>query len=150
MTKLIFGHDERLARWAADHIPHVTGFGPCVAVGMASPDGSKLWGVTVFNEYIPEYGLCSVSIASVYPRWATKHTVRAILSIPFEQYGVRKLCAMIQAGNERSLKLCQGLGFKKEATLRHHYAQGQHAIVLSMLRNEYNMRWGVKPLRMAA
>jgi len=140
---LVFGQDEPLAKWAARHIPDVGdgGFGPCRAVGMASPDGRKLWGVVVFNEYKPNAGLCTVSIASVYPRWATKGTIRAILSIPFDQYGIRKLCALIPSDNDRSLRLCAGLGFRREATLRHHFAPGRHGVVFSMMKNEFARKW---------
>lgn len=150
MTKLIFGHDERLARWASDHIPDAGDFGQCRAIGMGSDDGRKLWGVVVYHDYSPKQRICSVSIASVYPRWATKETIKRLLAVPFQQFGVRKLCALIPSDNARSLKLCEGLGFRREATLRHHFAQGRHGVVLSMMRHEFDRRWGAVELKEAA
>lgn len=141
MTRLILGQDEKFAAWAVRHIDDVTDFGPCVAVGMVSPDYEKIWGAVVFNEFFPSLMVCSVSIAAVSPRWATRHTIRAILSIPFEQYRCRKVYAMIASDNERSLRLCEGLKFTREATLRHHYGKRRHAIILSMMEHEFRQHW---------
>lgn len=141
MTKLVIGHDAAIAKWVKDHIPDVTDFGPCVAIGMASPCGRLLWGGVVFSQYDEHTKVCQVAIASVNPRWATRGTIRAILSIPFEQYECRKVYAMIATDNKESLKLCGGLRFKPEATLRHHFAKGRHAVMYSMMDNEYRKTW---------
>lgn len=143
MSKLIFEKDKEIAAWVAGKIPGAS-FGPCAAIGMASPSGAKFWGGVVYHDYIPSLGLCSVSIAAVTPRWATPGTVRALLSVPFQQYGVRKLYATIRDDNERSKKLCAGLGFTREATLRHHFGHKRHALVYSMMAPEYEARW-VRP-----
>lgn len=143
MTKLIFGADKQVAEWVASKIPGAA-FGPNAAVGMASPSGNKFWGGVVFHDFIPSLGLCSVSIAAVTPRWATPGTVRAILSIPFEQYQTRKLYATIRSDNARSMKLCAGLGFTREATLRHHFGHKIHGVVFSLMAVEYMARWGMR------
>ena len=47
--QIVAGHTEKLARWAADRIPHVgdAGFGPCEALGVAL--GNRLLAVWVFH-----------------------------------------------------------------------------------------------------
>lgn len=147
---LVFGHDESLARWAAQQIPHVgaAGFGPCKAIGVAK--NRKLWAVCVYHNYAPSYGVCEISFAAVTPRWATKENIRRLLSVPFDQYGCRKVCLTIPHDNARALRFCTGIKFRKEATLRHHFAPGRHAVILSMLRNEYRQHWSNVELKEAA
>lgn len=149
MSKLIFGKDKEISEWVASKIPGAS-FGPCVAIGMASPSGAKFWGGVVYHDYIPALGLCSVSIAAVTPRWATPGTVRALLAVPFVQYKVRKLYATIRDDNERSKKLCSGLGFTREATLRHHYGHKRHALVFSMMASEYTAKWSPQQIMQEA
>lgn len=140
--RLILGHDEKLAAWAAKHIPNVgdAGFGPCRTIGIAS--GDRLYAVAVYHNYIPRYGVCELSFAAVTPRWATRETLRTVLGIPFDQYGCRKIYVTIEISNERALKCIQGFGFSKEATLRHHFGHKRHAVVLSMMAHEYRGKWG--------
>ena len=145
MTFLVTGQDAKIAAWVDSKIaPAGNGFGPCTAIGMASPDRTKLWGGVVYHTYVADHGTMFVSSASVYPRWAPPSTIRALLSYPFDQLGVRKLMATIAADNARSLRLCKGLGFTAEATLRHQFGQGKHAVVLSMMDYEYRRKWVVE------
>lgn len=152
MPRLLFGHDEKLARWCADHIPHVgaDGFGPCRAVGVTSDDGARLLGVCVFHNYHRSVGLVEISFAAVSPKWATRGIIRALLSVAFEQYGCRKVCLQIPHDNARAIRFNEGIGFRREATLRHHYGQGRHVLVLSMMLNEYRARWAPQAQRIAA
>lgn len=144
MSELIFGHDRELADWAGSLIPHVgaAGFGPCKAIGVA--DGDKLWAAVVYHGWIESYGICEVSIAAANPRWATKGHIRALLSVPFEQYRCRKVYGTIPIDNERACKLIKGLGFTPEGVLRHHYAPKRHARLFSMMNHEYRKKWSAE------
>ena len=143
MPVLIYGHDEALAKWCAMRIPHVgeLGFGACKAVGVATAPlgepGAKLLAVCVYHNWIPIYGVCEISFAASSPRWATRGVMRALLDIPFKQYKCRKVCLMIPMDNERALKFNEGIGFRRDGILRHHIADGRHAVVMSMMRSEY-------------
>ena len=150
MSKLVFDADVAMAEWVRSRIPGATSFGPCRAVGVSSPSGQKLWAAVVYNEYHPELGICSLSVASDYPRWVTRQTIRKLLSVPFLQYGCRKVYVTIASDNARSLKFAQGLHFRHEATLRHHYGHKRHALVLSMMRSEFDRWWNVVEMKEAA
>lgn len=143
--QLIFGYDEAMAGWAKDNIPHMantSGFGPCSAIGIGWPDQNKLLAAVVYHDLQPALGTCQVSIAAVNPRWAQRGIIRALLSVPFEQYGIRKLwCAMVH-DNRRAIRFNKGIGFKQEATLRHHFGQGKHAVITSMMAGEYRKIYG--------
>jgi RimJ/RimL family protein N-acetyltransferase len=155
MSHLIFGHDQALAGWAARKIPHVgeVGFGPCVAIGIASgPDSDdKLLGVCVFHDWIPSYGTMQCSMVATTPRWATKGTIAALLFYVFRQAGARKLWVAIPHRNERALNFCKGIGFTKEGSLRDHFGRDSHAVICRMLRSEYEHgRWCLPEQHQAA
>lgn len=146
MTALIFGHDQAIARWVASQIKRVNpdGFGPCTAIGIAtgtSPTDQLLAGI-VYHDYQHWAQTVSISFAAASPRWATKETIRRLLHVPFEQYHCRKVWMAIPSDNPRAIRLNEGLGFKREATLRDHFAPKVHAIILSMLFHEWRATWG--------
>lgn len=147
MTALIFGHDEHLAAWCAARIPHVgkAGFGPCRAVGVATgtrPD-DKLLAVCVYHNWHPDYGVAEISFAASSPRWATRENIRRLLSVPFEQYGCRKVCTQTPSDNARAIKFNEGIGMRREAVLRHHFAPKRHAVIMSMMADEFRRKWMV-------
>lgn len=144
MTLLITGHDDKVRDWVRAQLPaDVAEWGPSVAIGMASPDRTKFWAGIVFHNYSAAHGTMYFTLASKYPRWATKGTFRALLSYAFDQAKARKLMAVIASDNERSLKLARrldvgnGVHFTAEATLRHQFARGRHGIVFSLMDYEF-------------
>jgi len=119
-----------LAEWAAARMPHVAGFGPCWAVGVVRRDA--LAAVAVFHDYQPEGGTTQVSMAAETPRWASRPVVAAILGAAFSgRLGqpVRKVWSAMASGNARAIRFNLGIGFKREAVLRHHFAHGVHAVI---------------------
>ena len=145
MHALIFGHDEALAEWARRRITVLPdGFGPCRAIGVATGETAddKLLAVVVYHGFSKGSRFCEVSIAADHPRWAQRGVIKALLSVPFEQYECRKVYGTILSTNKRACKLIKGLGFKGPAVLRHHFAQGQHAALYDMTASEYRSKWG--------
>ena len=141
---LIFGKDEAVAAWVARRIPHVgpTGFGPCRAVAIAN--GGRPLGAVVFHDYQPAHGTVQISMAATSPMWAQPQTVRDLLSIPFIQYGVRKVWTCIPADNERAIRFNWGIGMTCEAKLSHHLGTKRAAWIFGMMRNEFDARWALK------
>lgn len=90
----------------------------------------------VFHDYHPEFGTMAFSLAADTPRWVTRRLIGKILAYPFEQLKINKLWSATAISNDRALRLAKGLGFKKEATLAHHFGK-DHAIVLRMLKKDY-------------
>lgn len=137
--KILCGHDEKIAVWVAERIPHVgpEGFGPAVAVGVVNEDETHLLAGVVFHDYQPSCGTVQLSCVAATPKWATRNVIRAILHIPFVQYGLFKVWTATPQDNKRALKFNRGIGFRQEATLRHQFGPKRHAIICSMTRPEY-------------
>lgn len=136
--QLVFGRDAAVADWVAARIPHVgTGetFGPLAAIGVAR-EGCMVAGV-VYHNYLAGYQTGEVSFAADTPRWATRGVVRALLAVPFGQYGWRRLSAVIRHDNEPAARLLSGLGFKREGTAREFFAPRVHGVVFGMLAKEH-------------
>lgn len=129
-----------LMAWCADHIPYVRGrtIGPGQAI--ASVGGGALLGVAVFHDWQSAFGTLQVSCAAVSPRWALD--VAQMFDYAFTDAKAMKLWAAIPHDNTRALRFNAGLGFKSEATLRHHFGNKRHAVICSMLRQEWaRSRW---------
>lgn len=66
-------------------------------------------------------------------------TLWAAFSYPFEQLGARRVTALVDCDNFRSLALCEHLGFAYEATFEDAAPNGDHQLVFRMLKSE--CRW---------
>jgi hypothetical protein len=134
---------ENVSKWVAAHVPHVggAGFGACTAIGVVSNDGSPLCGV-VFHDYQPMAQSMQISLAAVSARWATRNILADILHYPFDELGLFKVWSVTPASNERAQRFALGIGFRKEATLRHQFGPKSHAVFLGMLATEYRERYG--------
>jgi RimJ/RimL family protein N-acetyltransferase len=144
-SRLIFGHDEKVAAWVAGLIPHVSrGFGECRAIGVASDDGRRIIAGVVYHDYQPEHRTVQISMAARSALWARPNNIYALLSVPFEQYRVFKVWVAIPHDNQRAIRFCAGIGMKGEATLRHHFGRKRHAVIYSMTWDEYVARWRQK------
>lgn len=132
---------EMFAQWAIrrlkdDSVNTPADLGPYYAVGIKR--NGKAAAVVVWNMYhMHKYGAdIRVIIASDDPRWCLPGVLRELFSYPFNQAGCTRITAIIKDGNERSLKLCRGLGFRKEGVLRRGYNGRTNAVLLSMLKEE--------------
>lgn len=141
--ELIFGQSEKLAELAAKKIEgrywKKVGFGPCEAIGVATGKDAtaKLLAICVYHDYFPQYATCMVSICAWSPQWAQKGIIKELLSIPFDKYGVKKLCATIPQKNARALGFNLGLGFKQEAVLRNQLGPNKHLCFTYLMEPEF-------------
>lgn len=151
MHTLIYGYDEKLARWACERIPHLAYDETMRAVGVATgaEASADLLAVCIYHNYYQPrvidgktwYGLVEISFAARSPKWALRSTISRLLSIPFEQYNCRKVVTVIPSRNTRAIEFNKGIGLKLEGTLRHHFAPNVHACVFGIMRSEYDARW---------
>jgi RimJ/RimL family protein N-acetyltransferase len=139
---LIYGQEltDHLTAWAAARIPHVgaAGFGPCWAAGVVR--GNVLAAVVIYHDWQPEAGTVQVSVAADTPRWASREVLAALLGLAFNGglgSPIRKVWSAIASPNERALRFNAGIGFTREAVLRHHFAPRVHAIIASMMHSEF-------------
>jgi RimJ/RimL family protein N-acetyltransferase len=140
---LIYGRDDDVAAWVAERIPHVgagVGFGPCRAIAVAR-DGVMAAGV-VFHDWQPRSGTMQISCAAASPRWASRQVIKTLLAYPFDKAGAQKIWVAIPHDNERAIRFNKGIGMKQEAVLRHHFGAKRHAVILSMLKREYEVQYG--------
>jgi hypothetical protein len=132
-----------LAEWASARTPHVgsAGYGHCWAVGIALR--GELAAVAVWHDFQPQHGTVQISLASATPRWANRHTFARVLALAFETtWGhdavwIDKVWAAMPSDIPRTIEFNAAIGFKREATLRHHYGRGRHAVIASMMSWEF-------------
>ncbi|MGE0629983.1 MAG: GNAT family N-acetyltransferase [Hyphomicrobiaceae bacterium] len=156
---LIIGFNDQIGPWVHARIPWLPPYVPgrCQYVGVAEgPDPSdKLLAAWFYYEHCPLEdrpiamlknrkwgGTCHVGIAVASPRWATRRNIRALFSIPFEQYNCRKVLATTPSTHARSIRIAEGLGMVREARLRHQFAKGVDALIFGMMRAEFARTWG--------
>lgn len=141
--ELAFGMDEEVGRWIAKRMPYFAStddFGPYRAVGILK--GSRMIAGVFYHNYNPTGGHIDIGMASEGPGWATRGILRGLLSIPFEQYNVRRVGAVTpHNGTVMKIDMLPRLGFTREGMLRHFYADGVHGAVFSMTHREYRKRW---------
>lgn len=140
--------DERqyLMAWAGALIPHVGDAGFCGPGQVAAVIGSNgaLRAVVIFHDWIEGARTLQVSAASVTPYWASPDNLREVLHYAFVTNGTRKLWMAIPHTSENVIRFNKHLGFVQEAVLRYHFSEQSHAIILSMLEDEYRKsRWAV-------
>lgn len=146
---VFWGTDEAsrkdMMAWAGKFIPHVGEEGdfdsPYQVAEVVNDNGERL-AVIIFHDWQEEARTIQVSAASVSPFWAHPSVICSILQYPFDVLKVRKLWMAIPHTYENVIKFNKHLGFRQEATLRYHFSDTQHAVILSMLEEEYRKsRW---------
>ncbi len=143
MSVIVTGRDELFGQWAVDKIPHldsIKDIGNYRAVGVAAGHGmdDELSAVFIFHDWYPKFGHCQISAASANPKWVSKDSVRAVLGIPFLQYGCHKVWVASPHTDTRTIRLCKLLGFRAEATLKNHFGKGTHAVISRMMDYDYS------------
>lgn len=134
-----------LVRWCGRRIPHVgeDGFGPAWAVGVVRH--RELAAVVLLHDWLPAYGTVQISCAADTPLWASRRVVGAILGVAFRGLlgaAANKVWTATPHENTRAIKFNEGMGFKKEGTLRHHFGPKNHAVICSILAPEWRKRYG--------
>lgn len=130
---ILYGYAREIALWVGKRTG-VDDFGPCSAIGIVRDE--KLIAGVVYSNF--RNGNIEATIAADHPRWATRDNLRALFRFPFWQLGCRRITCIIEAGNERSLKLCQGLGFQIEGRCREVFGE-RDGIILGLLKKD--CRW---------
>ena len=130
---LVFGEDERIARWVHAQIPHMpAGFGEAKALGVVDASLSILGGV-VFHEY--RGNDIQMSCAAVSRRWLNRQFLFAIFYYPFITLGCERVTSFVPANNKHTRRFLEGLGFIQEGIMRRGFIEDDCAIY-GMLRSE--------------
>lgn len=110
---------------------------PGVGLGVVDDKGKALAGV-VFNRYRKmKYGndVC-VNIVVTDKRWAQRWVIRYLFDYAFNKAGCTRMTAVIREGNEKSVRLCTKLGFKKHGVIPRGFNGKSNALVFGMLKEQ--------------
>lgn len=156
MAHIIVDRNELFGQWAASLIPAVGAaekFGPhyrAFGVTTGNTPDAKVMAAIVYHDHQAKFGTCQMSFAAADPRWASRNTVRALLAIPFYQFGIWKVWVCIPHTAERTIKLAKALGFTSEATLSDQFGRGTHAVICRMKLPQYErLYWPDKQAKAA-
>ncbi len=136
-------HHDQVAQWVIDRMPEegitsINEVGPFKAFGVYDTEAKKALCGVVYNWYrVMEHGNdMRAIIFAEDPRWCLPGILRELFRYPFEIAGCERLTVVVREGNHRSMKLCLGLGFRKEGVMRRGYNGKTNAIILGMLKSE--------------
>jgi hypothetical protein len=105
MLRYVFGHDEAVAKFVAQLIPHNAGrdFGRVKTIGVIDEDGLLIAGI-VYGNWDPGAGVIEIAAAAISPRWLTRRTLQVMYRYPFDQCGCQMVVQRTPADNERLLR----------------------------------------------
>jgi RimJ/RimL family protein N-acetyltransferase len=133
---------EKVADWVIKHLPEKGGlqtradFGKFQAIGVMVDD-KPVAGVVYSNYRQLEHGAdCCITIAASNPIWCQRSTLRYLFEYPFLELNCSRMTALIKEGNEKSIKLCAGLGFKREGVMQRGFDGRSNAILYGMRRDQ--------------
>jgi [ribosomal protein S5]-alanine N-acetyltransferase len=98
------------------------------------------------------HGRAEIGFALKQARWGQglgSEAVVAVIEFAFEQLCLHRIEADVDPRNERSLRLLDGLGFRREGHLRERYymnGERQDAIMMAMLRREWKSPGNAAPI----
>lgn len=127
---VLYGADQLVARYVNDLCG--AGFEPGnvdAALGILGPDG--LIGGVVFSNHLARLDI-TVTVACQSIMCGHPRIIARILAYPFEQLGLQRVTAEIEASNLRSLRNARAMGFVEEGVKR-----GTDVVVLGLLRDEF-------------
>lgn len=139
--RLVF--DDSLWKWAAEHIGNCPAdpFGDSRSIGVH--DGKEIIAVCVYHNYADAWNRCEISFASKSPRWAKRGIIRALLSVPFEQFGCETVYTFTPHTNTRALRFNEGIGLINPVDVEDYYGPGINAVIRRMKRGEFFKRYGM-------
>lgn len=112
MLRLVYGQNEIVSRWVADHIPGCfRGWPNATAIGIADENG--LIGGSVFHAWNPESGVIEISAASVRPNWLSRRMINAMFSYAFDQIQCQLVVMRTSENNASVLNIWDALGFDR-------------------------------------
>lgn len=141
MTHLISCQDGIIRDWIIDKIDYLYRLDKCVVVGVIG-DSDKIMAGVAYHDYQPECAVIQMTIAAINPMWAKQRIIKKLLQYPFEQLGCYKVLISVRIDNHNALKVMKKIGFVQEAILAHNFGIKQHAVILRMLKPDYNKLYG--------
>lgn len=133
MSKILLDSSEFVRHWAAIQLG-TTFVDPCFAIGVLNRRG-HLVGAVIYNAY--EFRNVEATAVGKFGRYATAE----ICAYAFDRLDCLRISLTIPERNPRLIKMLMRMGFEIEGLKREYYGEGEHAIILGMLRQECKIPW---------
>ncbi len=95
----------------------------------------QLCGGVLFSDFRPKCDVW-ISIWTNNKRWCNRRIIKSVFEFAFNFLDCRRINALINTDNLKSLRLAEGLGFCREGKMRQYREDGRDVYVLGMLKNE--------------
>src|SRR6185369_9129290 len=112
MLRYVYGHDETVAQFVAQLIPHAHGRTLTgKAIGVIDDEGKLIAGI-VYHQYDPVAETIEITGAALPgSRWLTRETIQRMYQYPFEQLGVQMIVHRTPANTEHLLEQLARRGY---------------------------------------
>ena len=107
------------------------------AITIANYQDGKVVAVVVLSNF--KKTQCELSIASDSPKWGSRLFIREVFNFAFNYAKLHRVNSLISVSNDKSISLCERLGFIREGKLREAADDGSDLWVYGMLKSE--CRW---------
>ena len=118
-----------MGQWVADQVEQTASWGDFYAMGIEDDKGEILAGV-VFNNFNGSNATAHIAVkrfTRLFPG-----LIEHACNYAFNQNKLNRLTGLVEADNEKALRLDWHIGFEVETTLRKAGSKGQDMIVLVM------------------
>ena len=129
---------EHIGNWVSAETSNTgeIGFnGNYCAIGVM--DKNRLVAGFVYHDWNPEYKTISMTLSSTSPRWCNRRIIDGLLNYPFVELGVQRITVLVNENNPASLRLAEGVGFKRESVIERGAGPYGDIIVLRLFIEEW-------------
>ena len=132
-SRLIFDGKDRVGAWVAERVGQLSSWGGFYAMG-AELKGELVSGV-VFNNFTDSSA--TVHLAVSKPTKTLSEMLDHAFLYAFKTCHLRRLTGLVEAQNEKSLKIIKHLGFVEEGVMREAGTGGQDIVILVLWPANY-------------
>jgi len=132
-SRFIFDDKERVGDWVAQQVGQLSSWGGYYAMG-AEKNGELVAGI-VFNNMTDSSATCHIAVSK--PTKIFSELLDHGFVYAFKTCGLLRLTGMVEASNEKALRLDKHIGFVEEAVMEKAGTGGQDIIVLVLWPENY-------------
>lgn len=92
-------------------------FTPVTMKVISREEQEELYGGVIYENWTGAGGSVIAHVAGFKPNWMNRDMLYIIFDYPFKQLEVNQVFTQIASKNEKSIKFCEALGFKRIITL---------------------------------
>ena len=133
-----------------DHIHHGFRRRELFQWGIADRQTNAVLGTCTLTHFSTNHERAEIGFAIRQERWGQglgSEAVAAVVAFAFDALKLHRIEADVDPRNERSLRVLERLGFRREGHLRERYyinGERQDAVMMGLLRSEWNRGEGIQ------